>query len=55
MQMQKDGMTKNEKSEIKSIIEYLLELRKKEIEKNKFLEMTHSLIIKRFSGGILPI
>jgi ABC-type transporter lipoprotein component MlaA len=32
-------MTKNEKSEIKSIIEDLLELRKKEIEKNKFLEM----------------
>ncbi len=31
-------MTKNEKSEIKLVIEDLLELRKKEIEKNKFLE-----------------
>ena len=46
-------MTKNEKSEIKLVIEDLLELRKKEIEKNKFLEKPlirseefHSLIDK---------
>ena len=46
-------MTKNEKSEIKLVIEDLLELRKQEIEKNKFLEKPlirseefHSLIDK---------
>jgi hypothetical protein len=46
-------MTKNEKSKIKLVIEDLLELRKKEIEKNKFLEKPlirseefHSLIDK---------
>lgn len=32
-------MTKSEKSEIKLVIEELLELRSKEIEKNRFLEM----------------